>query len=220
MSGSRDRAVQRIHLSALLLIFSLVWAGLLVLEGVNVTPAFFSPLSKVIGIGVLLLSAFDLWLWRVPVLHGWFVKRPYLRGTWRVTFQTSWRNPETGQIPGPITGFMVVRQTYTNLTMTLLTQESSSQFVADELAVAPDGSFVVFAVYHNEPKVQVRHRSEIHYGALKLSVRGTPATSMEGTYWTDRLTRGDIRLTERRKGIFDDFESASAEFGLRQRGQG
>jgi hypothetical protein len=109
---------------------------------------------------------------------------------------------------------MVVRQTYSDITMTLFTKESSSQFVADELTVSPDGRFVIFAVYQNEPKAQVRHRSPIHYGAMKLVVQGSPVTGLEGVYWTDRLTRGDITLAERRKELFDSFESAATQFGV------
>jgi hypothetical protein len=98
--------------------------------------------------------------------------------------------------------------------MTLFTRESSSQFVADELTVGADGRFVIFVVYQNEPKAQVRHRSPIHYGALKLVVQGSPATALEGVYWTDRLTRGDIRLSERRRQAFDNFESAAVAYGI------
>ena len=52
----------RIHLQALLLILAVVWGLLLLLQGVAVTPAFFKPFSMVVGIGVALLSAFDLFL--------------------------------------------------------------------------------------------------------------------------------------------------------------
>src|SRR3981081_1824756 len=30
---------------------------------------------------VLGLSAFDLWLWRIPLLQRWFVTRPVIQGT-------------------------------------------------------------------------------------------------------------------------------------------
>ncbi len=204
----------RIQVSALVLYVAIVWGVSLFLQGFDVTPELLKPVSTVSGALVVILAVFDNWLWRVSILQGWFVKRPLLAGTWRATFQTSWRNPDTAEIPGPITGFMVVRQTYSRLTMTLLTTESTSQFVADELTLGTDGRFAVFAVYHNEPKVQVRHRSAMHYGAMKLTVQGKPATSLEGFYWTDRLTRGDIQLSERRKRAFDSFEDAAIEFGV------
>lgn len=205
--------LSRIHVSAIVLVVAVVWAVSLVLQGLSVSPEFFRPFSTASGLLVLVLAAFDNWLWRVPILQGWFVKRPHLWGTWRATFQTSWRDPETGDVSGPITGFMVVRQTYSDITMRLLTRESSSWFIADELTISPDGTFEVYAVYQNQPRAEVRHRSPIHYGALKLVVQGTPAARLEGVYWTDRLTRGDLVLEERRSESYDSYESAATEYG-------
>jgi len=203
-----------LQVNALVLTVAVVWAVLLILQGVPVTADLAHPYSTACGILVLLLAAFDNWLWHIPVLQGSFVKRPYLGGTWRVEFQTSWIDPSTGNTPGPLAGFMIVRQTYSDITMTFFTRESSSQFVADELTVGPDGRFVVFAVYQNEPKAQVRHRSPIHYGALKMIVQGSPPTGIEGVYWTDRLTRGDIRLFDRRYSRYDTFEAAATAYGI------
>ena len=87
--------MQRIHLSVFLLALAAVWGVLLMLQGIAVTPGFSKPPSPVVGFGLLLLTAFDLWRWRVPVLHGWFVKRPWLWGRWKVTFQSNWLDPAT-----------------------------------------------------------------------------------------------------------------------------
>jgi len=116
------------------MVIGVLWAISLIMQGIDVRPELFKPFTNIGGAVVLVLAIFDHWLWRVPILQGWFVKRPDLRGTWRASFQTSWRNPETGEIPGPMTGFMVVRQTYCDITMRLFTKESSSHFVADELS--------------------------------------------------------------------------------------
>jgi len=123
-----------IQVSALVMVIGVLWAISLIMQGIDVRPELFKPFTNIGGAVVLVLAIFDHWLWRVPILQGWFVKRPDLRGTWRASFQTSWRNPETGEIPGPMTGFMVVRQTYCDITMRLFTKESSSHFVADELS--------------------------------------------------------------------------------------
>jgi SMODS-associating 2TM, beta-strand rich effector domain len=207
-----------IQVNALVLAVAALWGLLLVLQGLVVDAAWFKPFSTVVGAVVLLLAAFDNWLWRVPALQGWFVKRPHLWGTWRVTLKSTWTDPATGQEVAPITGFMLVRQTYSTVTMTLFTAESSSVFVADELALDTDGRFAVFAVYRNEPKAAVRHRSPIHYGAMKLVVQGSDPSAMttiEGVYWTDRLTRGDIVMTERRLEKFNGYDATATAFGTK-----
>lgn len=38
----------------------------------------FKPFSTVVGVVAFLLAAFDLFLWRLSWLQGWFVKRPHL----------------------------------------------------------------------------------------------------------------------------------------------
>jgi hypothetical protein len=206
--------LNRLQVSALVVVFVALWGASLLLQGIDVGPELLKPFQQVVGALVILLAAFEHFLWKVPVINGWLVKRAIIGGTWKATFQTSWKNPDTGEIPGPITAFMVVRQTFSNVNMTLLTKESSSHFVADELSIGPDGQFAVHGVYLNEPKASVRHRSPVHYGALRLSLQGSPVKTMEGVYWTDRLTRGDLRLEERRVRAVDSYEDGAREYGV------
>ena len=206
--------LNRLQVSALVFVVALLWGVSLVLQGIDVSPELLKPFSTVVGALVVFFAIFEHFLWKVPGINGWIVKRPNIAGTWKVTFQTTWKNPETGVAPGPAAAFMVVKQTFSHVTMTLLTKESSSQFVADALSLGPDGRFAAYGVYLNEPKAAVRHRSEIHYGALKLTLQGAPVTTMEGIYWTDRLTKGDLKLEERRTRAIDSFEDGVREFGL------
>jgi hypothetical protein len=108
---------------------------------------------------------------------------------------------------------MVIRQTFTTLSMRLMTAESTSSLVAEGMNVSPEGTFKVFAVYRNEPRIQVRDRSPIHYGSFVLDVQGSPADTLEGFYWTDRKTRGDLVLADRRDDRCGSFESARKLFG-------
>jgi len=108
---------------------------------------------------------------------------------------------------------MLVRQTYSRIAMRLMTDESTSELLVDNIAVDADGTFRVFAVYRNESKIEVRDRSPIHYGALALTVQGSPAESLVGFYWTDRNTRGDIELTGRVTGYYDSYAQAKKVVG-------
>ena len=97
------------------------------------TSALLKPLSTVTTIVVFATLAFDLWLWKIPLLHGWFVKRPVIDGTWKVEIRSNWKNPATGARIGPVEGYMVIRQTFSTLSLRLLTEESSSELVGDRL---------------------------------------------------------------------------------------
>jgi hypothetical protein len=200
--------LSRLHLSAILLVAAALWGGMLLFEGVAVNGTWFRPFSTVVGVVLLLLVAFDLWGWRLRFLHGWFVPRPDLRGTWRVELQSDWQDPATEKVIGPIVAYLVVRQTFSSLSIRMLTAESASELVAAEINKASDGTYRVAAVYRNEPKLSVRDRSPIHYGAIVLDVQGDPATELVGYYWTDRNSRGELRTLARHESIAGSFKEA------------
>jgi hypothetical protein len=65
---------------------------------------------------------------------------------------------------------MVVRETFSSLSMRLLTEESSSELVGTEIVCSAVGLYCGSGVYCNEPRFQARGRSEIHYGAVWLKI--------------------------------------------------
>ncbi|GMV19521.1 MAG: hypothetical protein AMXMBFR56_77450 [Polyangiaceae bacterium] len=200
--------LSRLHLSTILLVAAALWGAMLVFEGVALNGTWFGPFSTVVGVLVLLLAAFDLWAWRLRILHGWFVPRPDLRGTWRVELQSDWKDPVTDAVIGPIVAYLVVRQTFSSLSIRMLTAESASELVAAEINKAGDGTYRLAAVYRNEPKLSVRDRSPIHYGALVLDVQGDPVKDLAGYYWNDRGSRGEVRTLERDDSIAGSFKEA------------
>jgi hypothetical protein len=200
--------IERLHLSAIILFAAIIWGALLLLDGVAVSPEMIHPFSRVVGVTLILLSAFDLWLWRLPMLRGWLVKRPMLDGTWRGEIRSNWIDPDTGAQNRPIFGFMVVRQSFSRISLCLITEESRSELLGAEVVRASDGTYRVFGVYRNEPRYRVRHCSAMHYGGLELRVCGTPPSAIEGHYWTDRNTAGELTLSDRKARHVDDVEHA------------
>jgi hypothetical protein len=188
-----------------------VWAIALLLSGQKPSLDLLRPFSTVTSVVLLLGVAFELWLWKLRFLHGWLVKRPVIEGTWRAELRSNWKDA-TGAAISPVEGYVVIRQTFLNLSLRLLTKESSSHLVGAEIVCSADGLYCVSGVYRNEPRYQDRDHSEIHYGAVWLEVIDRPARMLQGHYWTDRNTAGEMRLTERQKNKFQDFESAKAHY--------
>jgi hypothetical protein len=204
--------ISRLHLTPIVFFIGLVWLGLLFINGVAVEISWLKHLSVVVPVLLVAIGVFDRWLWRLPWLNGWFANRPVLCGTWRVDLRSEWVNPATGAKPAPIICYMAVRQTFSSLSMRLMTAESASELVAERILVAGDGVSKVVGVYVNEPKLSVRDGSAIHYGALLLEVHGDPPSTLEGSYWTDRESRGTMRLADRRAKVFPSFEEANKAF--------
>lgn len=198
----------RLHISAFLLVAAVLWGGLLVLQGVTVSAAWFRPFSAVVGALVLLLAAFDVFLWRWRWLRPWCVRRPDLNGTWRVILRPRPSEQAGVTIAEDIEGFMVVRQTYSALSMRLMTAESGSVLLGGAIETAADGLCRVVAVYRNEPRLAVQDRSRIHHGAILLDIYAEPATGMKGHYWTDRGTGGEMELTAQSRRRFATYAAA------------
>jgi hypothetical protein len=200
------------YIKAIIYVAVLAWTVILYINHRAIQSTWLKPLSTVTTIVLYAVMAFDLWLWKAPFLHGWFVKRPVIDGTWEVEIRSNWIDPATGTKIPPVEGYMVVRQTLTALSLRLLTKESSSELVGTEIVCSSDGLYCISGVYRNEPRFQVRHRSAIHYGAVWLKISDEPMKKVIGHYWTDRETAGEMELSNRQKKNFQTFESAQAYY--------
>jgi hypothetical protein len=200
--------ISKIHLSVLVWAIAGLWVLSLALDGTQVSTGLFKPCSTVVTVLGLLLLAFDKWLWRFRLLHPWFVDRPYIRGTWKGQLTSQWVDPKTNQPLGPIEVYLVVRQTFSSIHLRLITRQSSSESLANNIPKEPDGVYTIASIYRNTPKIPNRVISEIHHGGVILQVLGDPVHALEGHYWTDRGTLGELRFVEKSETLYFDFDSA------------
>lgn len=209
--------ISRLHVSIFLGLAVAVWCAVLWFDSVPMAKGLLGPFSTVVGVLVCLGLLLEHVLWRQSWLHGWFVKRPDLRGTWSVELVSDWKDPATGVTVGPISAYMSVTQTLSRLQMHLMTKESESWFVAHSIEPSQkNDGYRVAAVYTNEPLLHLRGvRSEIHYGALVLDTHGASNAkpdSLTGEYWTDRRTRGTMKLSARKAAKYSRFTDAATAF--------
>ena len=200
------------YIKAIIYAAVLAWTVVLYLNHEAVKSPWLHHLSTVITVVLYAVIAFDLWLWKLPFLHDWFVKRPVIDGTWKVELRSNWKDPATQNTIPPIEGYVVVRQTFSTLSMRLLTVESHSELVGTEIVCSADRQYCVSGVYRNEPRFEVRDRSEMHYGAVWLRIITQPTKQLIGHYWTDRATAGEMELNSRQAKKFQTFESAKLHF--------
>jgi hypothetical protein len=206
----------RIHISSFIGLTIAVWLLALWLQGMPVLSAdFVKPFSAVIGIISLFATVFNRYMWSWRIFKGWYIKRPDIRGTWKVELKSSWIDPETNKEIPAIYGYAVIRQSLTFLSVRLMTKESRSVLVAHSIEQQEDDDlFKLVGVYRNEPKIELQgQRSEIHHGSFALEVHGSPVYEMQGHYWTDRATKGGMRISDRAEKLYDTYEQAAREFG-------
>lgn len=80
--------------------------------------------------------------------------------------------------------------------MRLHTDQSNSGSSTSALTAAPDSkqSKTLYFTYANTARQEHSTRSVAHHGTTALRVVGIKPGSLHGTYWTDRLTTGDLDL--------------------------
>lgn len=185
---------------------AVIWAVMLLVQGANVDSSFLRPYSAAVGGAVIALTLFDRYMWRWPLIAK-VAPRPVFHGTWHGKLKTSWQDPATGDTPGPITVVLSVRQTFSTVKASLMTAESTSE----SLAAAINGN-TLWAAYMNIPKALVRDRSPIHRGSVVVTAHGRPIEQLEGEYWTDRLTVGEVRFDQHLAAVHTSFKKATAAF--------
>lgn len=167
----------------------------------------FSFFSIAVLVCTVLVMAWDEWIWKskpAQMIPG--VSRN-LSGTWEATLESFWINPATSSSPPAKTVYIVIRQTSSAASVTLISDESKSMSSLARV-VKEDGSWLLHYVYTNEPRLEMRGRSPIHHGSAVLAVTGSPAKRLEGYYWTDRDSKGHLKLMKRSKKLAEDFEEA------------
>lgn len=110
-----------------------------------------------------------------------------------------------------IKGYAAIRQTFSTISIRLMTEQADSFLITGSFDVQGDGVAYLYGVYQSDPSILFRSEvSEIHYGSFRYKVIGTPPSELNGQYWTDRATSGTIRFFDRRKETFDSFAHAAA----------
>jgi SMODS-associating 2TM, beta-strand rich effector domain len=199
----------RIFIQALVLVVGAVYLISYLIRGLP-TGELFAPIGAAGAVASLCVLAFDHFLWRIPKLGFLISKRPDIRGTWRGRLDSDWVDPETGDGKSDVDVYLVVRQTFWTVTANLITKESKSCSTTATIEDDGCGQYQFIAQYRNTPRASVRDRSEVHHGSFKLDIAGRPPDRLDGYYWTDRKTRGELVLDARFSDAADSYAHATA----------
>lgn len=175
-------------------------------EGETIPRLSISRLSVVEAVLILLIGAFDRYVWRWPGIPRLLKTGPVLRGTWRGIIR-----PTTGD-QTERQAFLSIRQTYSGIAFRLMTEESTSESTGAQLTQQADGLAVCEYFFQNTPRDSVRGRSAIHFGAARLEAVGQRPTSLTGAYFTSRQSSGELDFTEHRPGVAHVFDDARKLF--------
>jgi hypothetical protein len=181
-------------------------------HGISAAPSVInSAFSWAVTVIAFALLLWERWLWSWPIFRPWMTDRPDLRGTWKGQLTSNWIDAETKLSRDPIEVYLVIRQTFSTVDVRFFSSGSSSISLSASVYSDNVGLYTLAVTYRNTPRVLQRARNPIGHGGMLLSIRGAPIHQLDGEYWTDRGTKGEMTLRERCRG------TAAADFDHAQR---
>ena len=201
------------HRAALIGLTAVTWVAIAAAFGLpdtligSILP--FGSAMTVTGLGV---GIFNWRAWSWPPFHRILTHQPDLRGVWRVTISSTWKDPKTGKLVPPVKGYAQIDQDGSSFCLRLYTEKAESRTIAYSFTYS-DKVYELAFVYDNEPKINLRSNgSPLHKGSAIVKARGQKPKKINGYYWTERKTTGEIVLEDRSKGEVNSFDEGMRIF--------
>ena len=160
---------------------------------------------------------FAFWLWRLKFFQKWLVPFPDLNGTWHGHIQSNWGNPDEDGVLNRIPVVLTIKQTFDRLSCVMRTSEMESHSYAEGFCIDVDDQIRRLCLsYTCKPDVALRERSTPHDGTIIFNIIGDPVSKLEGEYWTQRKTTGNVVLTFRTRKLLDEIPTDLAAHPMSQ----
>ena len=187
---------------AVIALAAAAWAAIIVVGGAELESAWMKPLGLASSIVVFLLLVFDRWAWRWPAVRR-LVRRPDLAGTWKTELQTSY----DGRADEVIEAYLVIRQTLSKITATMLFDRSNSTSMSADL-VCEDDRWTLYYLFRSDKHSLEPPENPPARGAAHVMVGRSPKLHLEGDYWMEHGTCGRVRTVGYTRTALDTFSGA------------
>jgi len=193
---------------------ALAWFVLAHISGLDLSKIkdFFSLVPKVVSIDLLVIAIFVKWGWKIKIFRGWLVPFPDLNGSWVGFIYSDWKNPTTGERPPPIPVLLTVNQSFFHTNCVMRTGEMESSSYSEGFLIDPDRQIKSVAYsFTSKPRLSLNERSIPHDDTAVFQIIDKPKQKLIGRYWTERLTKGEIRLKYHSKELLDELPGELGE---------
>jgi len=182
-------------ITAILVIASLIFFAIYQFKGKpSDIGSIVTILFNTIGIVSFLCIIFVRYAWKWSCFYPLLVQTPNLSGIWKGYMKSNYK--KDGIKIDPIPFEINIKQNFFNTQIKLKTKESSSRSLAASFDIDKErGLSRIIYTYENEPKIEVKERSNIHKGTVILDFGDEfYIKKLEGKCYTDRGTEGDMAL--------------------------
>lgn len=173
---------------------------------------FIKILPTVISIDVVLFSVFAKWGWKWQLFRGWLVRFADLNGTWLGQANSDWIDPSTRKGISPIPVMLTIKQTFLSISCVSRTAEMESHSYAESFVIDEEKQLKALAFFStNTPINSVRYRNPAHDTAAYLRIIEKPERKLQGCYWTQHNTTGEVTLKFYSKELLEQLPKGVGE---------
>jgi hypothetical protein len=202
---------QKIFIQVVAGIVVIVFAVGIWFTGGTLNPEWLRFFSAAVFVAFIILTIWENWLWHLPLVQKFPQVPRNLRGTWKGTLESFWIDPATQSSPEKKAVYLVIRQSASTVSIVMLTNESRSKSTLARISDDKVSASLDY-MYLNRPDSRFEHRSRMHHGSTSLDIIGRPAIRLQGRYWTNRDSKGELVFFERTIKFADDFLQAETFF--------
>jgi SMODS-associating 2TM, beta-strand rich effector domain len=167
-------------------------------------------LGGVISAVILLVLAFDQWLWRAPLI-GHLSERaghPLIRGTWRGILDYQ-RDGEGN--PGQTEIYLAVRQTFSTVSVRCYFPKTGAEsWSLTASLLRNDHRHDLHYIFQQEAPAPDRDVNRPTQGACQLAVAGRPVKELAGSYYAERGGKGKIDAREYSPSVAGSLPAAKS----------
>ncbi len=185
--------MNRWHLLAIVVLAGAGYVGVAYAKAQPVGWALVLSASAVAAILGAIVWVFDRWLWRLGLLHPWFVPFPDINGKWTVRTSRSWL---THSKDPAFTGTAEIEQRFFSIFMRIVWDDGSRSALRGRVPVAAQGGLYAFAaVVSNAYPVDRKLPNETKTAGFFFHEQDRKPDMLQIFYSTDGLGAAVIELT-------------------------
>ena len=139
-------------------------------------------MGEAICASVFLMEIYNCFLWK----YNPFEKTPKIMGNYKGKINYSYNDNKSMKNVS-----LKINQTLLSVKVSMNTNEIKSNTVVSDL-VKENDEYVLYYTYITNPKSKYSDANPIQYGSCRIGI--TNKDKLEGIYWTNRKTIGDISI--------------------------
>lgn len=158
---------------------------------------YFRLISIIIFIDGILITLFIKYIWKWRLLYDWLVPFPNLNGVWKGQVKSTWTNPKTNQRPDVIPAKLTIKQSFLSINCVVVTDKLESFSFVSGFVIDKEKQILQLVYSYNGTTKQTEiEGNNKHSGTIILNIKDyARKLELEGYYWTDRKTTGDVYFT-------------------------